>query len=78
MAKAYIIPTAEAGVLLTTIAIVLVYANLTGISIYEEDFNKDAPVFIQSEIDRIDGTAHARIEVYKNKLVEKTERNQHL
>ena len=129
LAKAYIIPTAVAGVLLITIGIGLVYANKTRITSFEEDFNKDAPAFVQSEIERvdgtlkeyktvvftaipliiiafalilifvntptwraisittiamlmivlfIDGTAHARIEVYKNQLVEKTEKNQHL
>ena len=129
LAKAYIIPTAVAGVLLLTIGIGLVYANKTRITSFEEDFNKDAPAFVQSEIGRvdgtlkeyktvvftaipliiiafalilifvntptwraisittiamlmivlfIDGTAHARIEVYKNQLVEKTEKNQHL
>lgn len=125
LAKAYIIPTAVAGVLLITVGIGLVYANLTRITSFDEDFNKDAPAFIQSEIERvdgtlkeyktvvfsaipiiiiafalilifvntptwraisittiamlmivlfIDGTAHARIELYKNQLVEK---NQH-
>lgn len=129
LAKAYIIPTAVAGVLLITIGIGLVYANKTRISSFEEDFNKDSPAFVQSEIERvdgtlkeyktvvftaipliiiafalilffvntptwraisittiamlmiilfIDGTAHARIEVYKNQLVKKTESNQHL
>ena len=56
LAKAYIIPTAVAGVLLITIGIGLVYANLTRISSFEEDFNKDAPAFVQSEIERVDGT----------------------
>lgn len=129
LAKAYIMPTAVAGVLLLTIGIGLVYANSTRVSNFAEDFNKDASAFVQSEIERvdgtlkeyktvvftaipliiiafalilffvntptwraisittiamlmiilfIDGTAHARIEVYKNQLVEKTERNHHL
>ena len=56
LVKAYIIPAAVAGVLLITIGIGLVYANLTRISSFEEDFNKDAPVFVQSEIERVDGT----------------------
>ena len=126
LAKAYIIPTAVAGVLLLTIGIGLVYANKSRISSFVEDFNKDAPTFVQSEIERvdatlkeyktvvftaipliiiafalilffvntptwraisittiamlmiilfIDGTAHARIEVYKNQLIEKTEKS---
>ena len=126
LAKAYIIPTAVAGVLLLTIGIGLVYTNKTRVSSFAEDFKKDASAFVQSEIERvdgtlkeyktvvftaipiiiiafalillfantptwraisittiamlmiilfIDGTAHARIEVYKNQLLEKTERN---
>jgi uncharacterized membrane protein len=129
LAKAYLIPTAVAGVLLLTIGTGLVYTNLTRISSFKEDFNKDAPAFVQSEIERvdatlkeyktvvftaipliiiafalilffvntptwraisittiamlmiilfIDGTAHARIEVYKNQLVKKSKSNQHL
>lgn len=56
LAKAYIIPTAVAGVLLLTIGIGLVYANITRISSFTEEFNKDAPAFVQSEIERVDGT----------------------
>lgn len=56
LAKAYIIPTAVAGVLLLTIGTGLVYANIKRISSFEEDFKKDAPAFIQSEIERVDGT----------------------
>jgi uncharacterized membrane protein len=129
LAKAYLIPTAVAGVLLLTIGTGLVYTNLTRISSFKEDFNKDAPAFVQSEIERvdatlkeyktvvftaipliiiafalilffvntptwraisittiamlmiilfIDGTAHARIEVYKNQLLKKSKSNQHL
>lgn len=126
LAKAYIIPTAIAGVLLLTIGIGLVYANLNRVSSFSEDYKKDAPAFVQSEIERVDrtlkeyktvvfkaipliivafalmlffintptwraisitiiamfmiilfvdGTAHARIEVYKNQLLEITGRN---
>jgi branched-subunit amino acid ABC-type transport system permease component len=129
LARAYIIPTAVAGVLLLTIGIGLVFTNLTRISSFKEDFKKDTPAFIQSEIERvdrtlkeyktvvftaipfiiivfalllfflntptwraisitsiatlliilfIDGTAHARMEVYKNQWVKKIESNQHL
>ncbi len=56
LAKAYIIPTAVAGVLLLTIGTGLVYANLNRISSFSEDYNKDAPAFVQSEIERVDGT----------------------
>ena len=128
LAKAYIIPTAVAGVLLVTIGIGLVYANKMRISSFSEDFKKDTPAFVQAEIERvdktlkeyktvvftaipliitafsivlffvntptwraisittiamlmiilfIDGTAHARIEVYKSQLVKNTVSKQH-
>ena len=127
LAKAYIIPTAVAGVLLLTIGTGLVYANKTRISSFEVDYNKDATAFKQSEIERtdatlkeyktvvftaipfiivafalilffvqtplwraisittiamlmiilfIDGTAHARMEVYRKQLTEKHEAGQ--
>ena len=56
LAKAYVIPTAVAGLLLLTIGIGLVYANKTRNSSFAEDFKKDAPAFVQSEIERVDGT----------------------
>lgn len=56
LAKAYIIPTAVAGLLLLAIGSGLIYTNLTRISSFEEDFNKDAPAFVQSEIERVDTT----------------------
>ena len=56
LAKAYIIPTAVAGILLLTIGIGLVYANKTRISSFAKDFNKDAPAFVQSETVRVDNT----------------------
>ena len=124
LAKAYIIPAAVAGVLLLTIGIGLVYTNVTRVSSFEKEYNKNAPAFVQSEIERvdatlkeyktvvftaipliiiafalilffvntptwraisittiamliiilfIDGTAHARIEAYKDQLVKNTE-----
>jgi len=126
LAKAYIIPSAVAGLLLLIIGIGLVYTNVVRVSSFEEDIIKDASAFVQSEIERvdatlkeyktvvftaipliiiafalilffvntptwraisittiamlmiilfIDGTAHARIEVYKNQLLEKIETN---
>lgn len=127
LAKAYIIPAAVAGVLLLTVGIGLVHANKTRVSSFEKSFNEDAPAFVQTEIERvdgtlkeyktvvftaipliiiafaliiflvntptwraisitaiamlviilfIDGTAHARIEVYKNQLVKYAESHQ--
>lgn len=56
LAKAYIIPTAVAGVLLLTVGIGLVYANKTRIVSFKKDYTKDSPAFVQSEIERVDAT----------------------
>lgn len=56
LAKAYITPTAVAGVLLLIIGSGLVYANKARVSSFAEDFNTDAKAFVQSEIIRVDNT----------------------
>lgn len=119
IARAYIIPTMIAGILLLTIGFGLFFTNKSRISEFEIAYNKDASAFVQSEITRaestlkeyktivfkaipiiiiiaalviifvntptwraisittiammtvillVDGTAHARIEVYKKQL----------
>ena len=119
IARAYIIPTLVAGVLLLTIGIGLYFNNKSRISEFETAYNKDASAFVHSELNRaestlkeyrtvvfkaipiiiivaalliifvntptwraisittiamlivillVDGTAHARIEAYKNQL----------
>lgn len=129
LARAYIIPTLVAGALLLTIGFGLFFTNKARITQFEKAYNQNASAFVQSELERvdgtlkeyktvvftaipfiiiafalvlffvntpswraisittmamlliilfIDGTAHARIEVYKNQLFEKTERNERL
>jgi hypothetical protein len=56
LAKAYIMPTAIAGLLLLTIGIGLVYTNISRVSSFAEDFKKDTQAFVQSEIERVHGT----------------------
>lgn len=56
LAKAYIIPTLVAGVLLLTIGLGLFYTNKKRVVDFEKAYNTDAPAFIKSEFDRIEAT----------------------
>ena len=56
LAKAYIIPTLVAGVLLLIIGVGLFFTNISRISSFEADYNQDTSAFVQSEIDRVDRT----------------------
>ena len=56
LAKAYIIPTMVAGILLLIIGVGLVYANTQRISDFETAYYEDRKAFIASEFDRIDRT----------------------
>jgi len=56
MAKAYIIPTLVAGVLLLTIGFGLFFTNKSRITQFEIAYNKDAKAFVASEFNRIERT----------------------
>ncbi|WP_299261831.1 hypothetical protein [uncultured Aquimarina sp.] len=56
MARAYIIPTLVAGVLLLTIGLGLFFTNKSRITQFETAYNKDASVFVESEITRAEAT----------------------
>lgn len=56
IARAYIIPTLVAGVLLLTIGIGLFYTNKSRITEFETAYNKDASAFVKSEIERCEST----------------------
>jgi hypothetical protein len=56
MAKAYIIPTLVAGVLLLTIGLGLFYTNKSRITQFETAYNKDVSAFVASEITRAEAT----------------------
>lgn len=56
LAKAYVIPTMVAGILLLIIGVGLVYANTQRISDFETAYYEDREAFIASEFDRIDRT----------------------
>ncbi|MBT8281488.1 MAG: hypothetical protein KJO16_07910 [Muriicola sp.] len=56
MAKAYIIPTLVAGVLLMIIGFGLFFTNKSRITQFETDFNTDASAFVASEIERAEST----------------------
>ncbi|MBW2937649.1 hypothetical protein KXJ69_05995 [Aureisphaera sp. CAU 1614] len=65
LAKAYIIPTLVAGVMLLTIGLGLFYTNKSRITQFEKAYNADAPAFFQSEIDRSESTLKQFIVVFK-------------
>lgn len=56
LAKAYIIPTLVAGILLLLIGTGLNYTNIQRVKQFERDFNTDVSAFYQSEIERSENT----------------------
>ena len=62
LAKAYIIPTMVAGVLLMTIGLGLFFTNKARITQFEKAYNTDPSAFVQSELARADAT----LKEYKN------------
>lgn len=56
LAKAYIIPTLVAGLLLMTIGLGLFFTNKSRITQFKSAFDADAPAFFQSEIERSENT----------------------
>jgi len=65
LAKAYIIPTLVAGLLLMTIGLGLFYTNKSRITQFEKAFSADAPAFYQSEIERTESTLKEYTVVFK-------------
>ena len=65
LARAYIIPTLVAGLLLMTIGFGLFYTNKSRIAQFEKAFNTDAPAFYQSEIERSESTLKEYTVVFK-------------
>ena len=56
LAKAYVIPTLVAGTLLLIIGFGLLFTNISRVSSFEADYNKDASAFVKSEMVRVDNT----------------------
>ncbi|WP_292948600.1 hypothetical protein [Olleya sp. UBA1516] len=56
IARAYIIPTLVAGLLLTVIGLGLFFTNKSRISAFETAYNTNASAFVKSEIDRTEST----------------------
>lgn len=56
LAKAYVIPTLVAGILLLIIGVGLVYANTQRIKEFETAYHEDREAFIAAEFNRIDRT----------------------
>lgn len=65
LAKAYIIPTLVAGILLLIIGSGLNYTNIQRVKQFEKDFNTNASAFYQSEIERSEGTLKEYTIVFK-------------
>ena len=65
IAKAYIIPTLVAGILLLIIGIGTNYTNIQRVKQFEKDFNTDKTAFYQSEIERSESTVKQFIVVFK-------------
>lgn len=65
LAKAYIIPTVVAGLLLMTIGLGLFYTNKSRIKQFENDYHTDAAAFAASEIKRAEGTLKEYTIVFK-------------
>ena len=56
MAKAYIVPTLVAGIILMTIGLGLFFTNKSRITQFETAYNSDASAFIESELVRAEAT----------------------
>lgn len=56
VARAYIVPTLVAGVLLLTIGLGLFFTNKSRITAFENAYNNDAPAFVASEMARAEST----------------------
>ena len=65
LAKAYIIPTLVAGILLLIIGSGLYYTNIQRVKQFEKDYNTDVPAFYQSEIERTESTLKEYTVVFK-------------
>ena len=65
LAKAYIIPTMVAGILLLIIGSGLNYTNIQRVKQFEKDFNSDASAFYQSELERTESTLKEYTVVFK-------------
>jgi len=65
LAKAYIIPTLVAGLLLMTIGLGLFFTNKSRITQFETAYNKDASAFVASEIARAESTLKEYTVVFK-------------
>ena len=65
LAKAYIVPTLVAGILLMIIGLGLFYTNKLRITQFEKAFNTDTSSFFQSELERSESTLKEYTVVFK-------------
>jgi len=62
LARAYIVPTLIAGTLLTIIGLGLFFNNKMRLNQFPKDYNENAQVFVEKEIERVEAT----LKEYKN------------
>lgn len=65
LAKAYVIPTLVAGILLLIIGVGLFFNNISRISSFAADYEQDAPAFVESEMVRVESTLNEYKVVFK-------------
>lgn len=65
IARAYIVPTLVAGVLLMTIGLGLFFTNKSRIIAFESAYNKDASAFVDSELARAESTLREYVVVFR-------------
>ena len=65
IAKAYVIPTLVAGILLMTIGVGLFYTNKMRVKQFEIAYHEDASAFIASEVARVDATLKEYTNVFR-------------
>ena len=56
LAKAYIIPSLVAGILLVIVGAGLIYSNMSRINSFPNDYKKSEVAFIKAEIERVEST----------------------
>ena len=62
LAKAYVVPTLVAGVLLIILGLGLFFTNKSRITQFEQDYKANVPAFVASELERTEAT----LKEYKN------------
>ncbi|NKI33035.1 hypothetical protein [Croceivirga thetidis] len=65
LARAYIIPTLVAGLLLLIIGCGLLFTNMQRVKTFQKEFNNNTPAFYQSKLERSESTLKEYTVVFK-------------